>query len=600
MTMLITKFHGLIRSRLLWGSFLVIVIFTFVIWGTQMPNQTSEASAPGTLDGKPVPAEEFQSARFNTLMSVILAIGRPLTSLTPEMETQIRESAWKRLAALREAKALGLTATDPEVREAIQSHPGFVVENRFSPAKYGAFVQGMLMPMGFSEIQFEEHVREEIALQKLQQMVMQAVLVSPYEITRTFRSLTDTFKVEYVALTEKLVEKDVDITTEKAKTFFEADPSKFTVPEKVRAKYVRFAVSDHLGEAVTNEDDALAYYDEHIDDYTVTNALAEAKEKETDSNAPPSLSLTNAVVEEPTNEIVTLTFDQVKTNILEILTLEAARNRAADAATDFVVSLAPDREGKAPTFEEAAGKARLEITKLEPFSLTDEVPGIDAGPNFNHFVFNLNANSDEYFSDAIPGSNYVYVVALEERIPERIPEFKEVADKVKEEARRQALNEALSKKAQEVREAALKAVEKGKTFAAAVAPFDLDPVKLGPFTAAEGLETNEHYEVILRGILARNQGEVTDLLSAEDAVLLAYVDQRTPGDPAALESLRPQIRDSVRRQRSRLLFDDWQDGLLRLASFEDRSQPPPEEEEDEGAEADDVPADEEPAPEEPL
>ena len=42
MAMMISKFHRLIQSRLLWGAFLVIIVFSFVIWGMVWPSQIKD------------------------------------------------------------------------------------------------------------------------------------------------------------------------------------------------------------------------------------------------------------------------------------------------------------------------------------------------------------------------------------------------------------------------------------------------------------------------------------------------------------------------------------------------------------------------------
>jgi hypothetical protein len=567
MPMLISKFHRLIQSRVLWATFLIIIVFSFVIWGTRMPGQNKaakEANAEGKLNGQWVSREEFRRAYFDTYMSVVLAVGKPI-NVTKKIDDEIRKSAWRRIVALKQAKDLGLGASDDEVRATIQAHPGFTTDGRFNPNQYNAFVQNFLANLGFSEMQFEEHVRGEIALQKLQYMVQQAVLIPPSDINRTFRSLSDKFDIEYVALTVTNFEKEVAVTREDAHKYFLADPEQFKIPEMVRVKYVQLPVDKYLSElTVTNEDDALAYYDERIDDYRVTNTVTE-----TVTNLLAAGS--NMVTTVTTSKVATLDFDQVKTNIFEALTLQAAKDRASEMATDFVVSLAPDRDGNSPKFEDAAKKADLEVEKLEPFALTDEVPGIDAGPIFNHTAFNLTMAADEYFSDAVIGSNYVYVIALDEKIPARVPEFEEVADKVMVAARENALAETLSKKANEIRESAVKAVDKGETFAKALDPYGLKPIELKKFNATEASEsTNEHINVILRGVLPRNQGELTDLLSTEDSVVIAYVDKRTQSSDTALDSLKPQIEETVKRQRARIMFEDFQDYLLKQAQFEDR------------------------------
>ena len=567
MPMLISKFHRLIQSRLLWATFLVIIVFSFVIWGTQMPSQSkaaAEANAEGKLNDKPVSREEFRKAYFDTYMSVVLAVGKTI-NVTKKIDDEIRKSAWRRIVALKQAKDLGLGASDDEVRGTIQSHPGFTTDGRFNPNQYNAFIQNFLASLGFSELQFEEHVRGEIALQKLQYMVQQAVLVPPSDINRTFRSLSDKFDIEYVAMTVTNFEKEVTVTRDDAHKYFLADPELFKIPEMVRVKYVQLPVAKYLSEmTVTNEDEALSYYDEHIDDYRVTNTVTETV---TNFFAVGSNTV-NTVV---TSKVATIDFDQVKTNIFDAMTLQAAKDRAAEMATDFVVSLAPDRDGNASKFEDTAAKAGLDVAKLEPFAVEDEVPGVDAGLMFNHAAFNLTMAPDEYFSDAVIGSNFVYVIALDEKIDARVPEFDEVADKVLIAARENALAETLSKKANEIREASIKAIDKGETFAQALSAYDMKPVTMKEFTATEASElTNDYIDVILRGILPRNQGEVTDLLSTEDSVVIAYIEKRTPGSEAALDSLKPQIEETVKRQRARILFEDFQDYLLKQAKFEDR------------------------------
>ena len=215
MAMLITKFHKLIRSRLLWGCFLVIVIFTFVVWGTQMPaanKQNAEASAPGFLDGKPVPADEFRKIYMDGYLAVILSVGR-VFNITPEIDKQLREAAWQRLVSLRQAQSLGLGASKDEIGSAIEQQPIFRDERgQFSVAGYKQFVTQFLSQLGFTEKNFEDYIRDEIALQKLRAVLARTVLIAPQDVRRTFSSVSDKFKIQYVRMDEDLVKADVKVT----------------------------------------------------------------------------------------------------------------------------------------------------------------------------------------------------------------------------------------------------------------------------------------------------------------------------------------------------------------------------------------------------
>ncbi len=121
MAMLITKFHRLIQSKILWLLFLVIIVFSFVIWGTQMPTtEDRAANDAGKLNGEAIAFDQFQEARFHTYLSVVLMSGRQI-NITPEVDEQLTDMAWQRIASLQEAEKLGLTTSDEEVIKAIQS-----------------------------------------------------------------------------------------------------------------------------------------------------------------------------------------------------------------------------------------------------------------------------------------------------------------------------------------------------------------------------------------------------------------------------------------------------------------------------------------------
>jgi hypothetical protein len=74
------------------------------------------------------------------------------------------------------------------------------------------------------------------------------------------------------------------------------------------------------------------------------------------------------------------------------------------------------------------------------------------------------------------------------------------------------------------------------------------------------------------------------------------VAQRQPGDPTTYDSVKEQIEMSLRRQYARLVFDGWQEGLLRAEGTEARNlKAAVDEESDLEAEAGEQPAEATPA-----
>ena len=556
MAMLISKFHRLIQSKLVWIAILVIIIFSFVIWGTQMPSKADRdlAASPGTLNGEPVDPQLFRQQYFNTYLTVMMAVGRQV-NITPQIDQQLRQATWQRLVALQKAKALGLSAGDDEVAQAIQQHEGFATEGQFNKAMYKAFVQQFLAGLGFTERMFEEHVREEILLQKMRMVLDRATLVTPLELRRAFASVSDTFTVDYVAITPDLVEKDIKTTREEARAFFDKDPSAFTLPEKVKIQYVHFADADYLGATNVSEDEVRAYYDEN---------LAEFEVKDTNSPAEAATNLLATVI--PT----TRPFEEVKSQITSNLTRQMARNLAGDQAMNFVVALTPDRDGNATPFTEVAERFKVKATELGPFALEEELASIPAGPAFNRAAFELTEGDESNFSNPVEGEDGVYVLGLLSREAARVPTFDEVEAQVMPAARAQALEDALSRKAAEIRTTVEKSIQSGQSFTEALSAFGLEPTTNLVFTSSSQLDKVPYADVLTRGVMMRNQGELTELLPGRNAVVLGYVVARTGGDPASFESVKNQLVSTIRRQYGRVNFDTWQEDLLKQANFQDR------------------------------
>jgi hypothetical protein len=488
----------------MWAAFLVIVVFSFVIWGTQMPNADHDQdAAPGQLNGKPVSGEEFSRAYRNSHLAIIMAMGRRF-DITREIDAQLRRAAWYRLATLAEARRMGLTASPPEISNAIQSNPAFAADNnQFYKPAYKAFIERFLHPMGFSERAFEQHVSEEILMQKVRYLVGRSVLVPPVDMRRTFSSVSDRFQIEHVVLGPDLVTNSVKVTEQDAKAYFDKDPAFFEQPEKMKVKYVRFAVAPFIPQAKVEADQVQAYYDQNMTEFLrPTNELAAS---------------TNAL---GTNALFTSKykpFEEVKQEINNRLKQAAARDLAAEKAMEFVLKLTRDSSGKALSFEEAAAEFKVLIEKAGPFAERERVEKIDAGPDFNRAAFALTSDPDGYFSDVIRGEDYAYVLALEERVAKRIPDFAEIKDDVLPLAQAQAVSDALGNKAKEVRDAALKAIKAGQSFASAVTPYRVPVFTSGLFTASTGPTTNDYSALLMRGVMPLNQGEVSEILPAPDA-----------------------------------------------------------------------------------
>ena len=550
--MFISTFNKLIRNRILWGIFAFIVVVSFVAWGTQTSSTGSGEDAAGKLDGKNIPAEQFRKEYFYTYLSMSLMFGQPL-KVSEQLNELIRKLTWRRMAVLRKAAKLGLTVPADEVAGTIEQQPFFAEKGQFDRNRYQYFVQTFLAKLNASEAQFEEQVREELLINKARMLVSQAVWVAPMEIAQAFSVVYDTFVVSYVYLGNDDLRERVGIADADARKYFAAHAEDFKIPEMARVKYAVFPFSKYVDKAGLSAETLRSYYDEHSEDYSTktTNGW---------SNPKP--------------------FEDVKDDIREQIAADNAISSAGDKALDFEVALAPDRSGKALSFEAAAKAIGAEIKTTALFSVNHVIPGLDAGLDFNQAAFNLRPTPEDYFSHPIRGSNCYFIIAYDKRIDAHLPEYEEVKDKVVNAAREQALQNEVLRIGRMLRNTAEKAIGQGKSFEAAMRPFGVEVVTTDPFSAKIGapIDDEELGLAIMKTALTMNSGELSELIPLKNGVALAWVKYRNPGERAVLRAVAKDLGIFIKRKRAETLFYEWQEYLLKQANFEDRvaSKPAPE------------------------
>jgi hypothetical protein len=511
-----------------------------------------------------------------------MMVGRNL-SITPELDRRLREATWRRLAALEAGAKMGLRATNEEVVRAVRSQPSFQENGQFSLPRYRAYLAQVLGEMGYSGAFFEEHIRQEVLLNKLRVLAREAVLVSPLDLERTFAAIGDRFGVEYTVVAPAAVTGEVRVAAAQARERFDRDPAAYRLPPKVAVRYVRFPARAQLAQVKEPaEQDVEDYYDEHLDDFKVL-----VRETNRADTAAAGTNAAPAGAETVTPRWVTRPVEEVRGEIIPKLKMEAALARARAEADEFVKKISTYFQEKPLSFDEAATRSGLEVVAPPPFAAREPVAGVSAEAAFAEAAFALKDNPDEYFSNPVGGTDAVYVLALTRHLPARVPEFAEVAARVERDARAAAVAEALQAKARELR----RRVEAGEGFAAAAKALGLPGAQTVAFSAAAGVADLPHADALVRGALHCNPGETTDPVPLEDgSVLVAHVVTRTPGDAATLASLRPDMVGMLRRERGRQLFESWQDDLLRKANFQDL-RPPRAPSADDGDEPADEPED---------
>jgi len=557
MAMMISKFHKIIQSKVVWGAFAVLISVAFV--SVSVPGSRSrsaakrmrkEAQLAGKMFGEDVSRNEFGRAYQNIYVSYVLMTGRPIT-ITEEIDKLFREAAWQRIAMLKKAQKLGMSVSSRQTIDMIQSQPLFQNQQtgQFDKNAYTAFIQNFLhrnaMTANMTAKDLESMFAEQVLVEKVSTIPTQGSLVFEDEIKRAFHLYTDMLTVEYASIPRELAEPP-EVGEAEARDYFNSHQEEFRMPEKAIVDYVQFAVADYTNAVEVTDEMVAGFYENN------KQRFAKQPEEGADPAAAPEF----------------IPLEEVKGKIAEGIRMQLARTRAADQADELVSALADE----SLTFKKAAEQASLKIVDNTPaFTATDPVKGVDPTAPFQRAAFMLQKDATHYYSDPVVGRDFVYVLSLSKKLDSFLPSFDVVRDDATEAAKLAADEEAFIEKAEEIQKAIQAALEKGTSFADAIAQYKLESKTTEPFNIASTLE-DEFGEQIKQAAAYAEQGKTTDLISIPNGFLVAYVAKKVPGDEAtALPPMRAELVGNIGRNKANLLVATWREDLLKEAGFEDLS-----------------------------
>jgi len=261
----IYHFNRLIRNRILWGFFAIIISLAFVSVGSCMKTPQQGQSA-GTINGKAITVSEFKLAT-----QAIRGFGQNRDSETSAAVVDRR--AWEQLAAARIANDDGLTASAEEVRNALREAPAFQGPNGFDINRY----RYIIAQQNLTPALYEKLVAHQLSLMKSAALVQTATWISPMELEDELAGMTDLFTVQTAVISNTFADSKMDLTDDDYLKFYEENKASFALPTQVSIKYIAIPVTNYLASVSVSDDDMVEYYDGNIEDYqrTTTNNLTE-------------------------------------------------------------------------------------------------------------------------------------------------------------------------------------------------------------------------------------------------------------------------------------------------------------------------------------
>lgn len=241
---------------------LIIVVFIAFYGGNKFRDASSQDIAE--VNGEVITQREFalhyQKAleRYRDLLK---------GSLTPELEknlnirgTLLEELIQKKLV-LQEARQLGLAADDEDLMTAIAQVPDFQVNGRFNKERYLQLLRANRISPG----QFEDEQREQLTIQRLYTMLLDAVHVTEAEVRDRYRFEQGKINLYFIRLPINNYLSEVKLSEDEIKNFYERNKEFLKEPLKVQVEYLSYPFERFSSSAQITDKEIEEYYQANRD-----------------------------------------------------------------------------------------------------------------------------------------------------------------------------------------------------------------------------------------------------------------------------------------------------------------------------------------------
>jgi peptidyl-prolyl cis-trans isomerase D len=188
-------------------------------------------------------------------------------------EQQVGQELVQQKVLLQEAHKLGIYATNDDVRQYLRTGPtGQVI---FPDGKYigdDAYKQLVDDRLHISVDDFEEQIKDEITVRRLQALITAGVTVNDQEVRESYLKANIKIKFDYAVISADDLRKTINPSDSDLEAFFKKNAAQYAdaVPEERKITYFAFTQEQVPGGVPQpTQQQIQQYYNDHLSDYQV-------------------------------------------------------------------------------------------------------------------------------------------------------------------------------------------------------------------------------------------------------------------------------------------------------------------------------------------
>ncbi|MCP5420691.1 MAG: SurA N-terminal domain-containing protein [Gammaproteobacteria bacterium] len=253
-----------------WVAYTIIglLIIPFALWGINSYFDGSGVLNVAQVGDIEISQQEFQRAYQQQRQRLQAMFGGNIDpALLDEnrMKQEVLQQLVDEKVLLQVSKDAGLRVSDQYLRQAIVGTSAFQRDGTFDAELY----KRLLGAQGYSELSFEEGLRNSLATEQLRGGVADSALVTAKELDQVIGLLTEQRNLRYVVLPFAPYLEKASVEDSAIEAYFKENQKRFMEPERVRVSYLDLS-AERLAESIkVSDEDLRSFYQEQIAQYSL-------------------------------------------------------------------------------------------------------------------------------------------------------------------------------------------------------------------------------------------------------------------------------------------------------------------------------------------
>jgi len=610
---------------------LILVAVTFVSWGGYSLIREKKETYAAKVSGIIIDQKDYEDAFQGVIKQYRDAVDPSLLKKMVE-ELHLREKVLdeliSRVLILQEAKRLGFTISDEELREAIESIPSFQANGQFDPRYY----EGFLRLNRMSTEDFEQRQRESLLFSKVVNLIrLNGGKVSEEEIRETYLFENERINLDFIKVIPEAFKNQINVNEVEIKDYYQKHQEEFRIPPFFQIQYLIFRPSEFEEKIQISPDEINKYYDSKKESFKIpkkvkareilikvdtqdspdkieekrkrAEAILEKAKKAKDfgslakqnseSNTAPKGGdmgwVQKGVLDEQTEmalfsmkegEVSEVVRGRDGFHIFKAEEIVGEKQKSFDEVKDQILQTLRKEKAKAEAsrraddafyslfrsrdLEKFAQEKDLPIKTTGFFKEGDEIPEIGRDPSFYSNAVSLKVGE---ISPVVSIPPNFYILKLLNKKDSRIPPLEEV----KEEVNRKVLEIKGEEKARQVAEDLLNQVRTGKAITEVARERGFQVEETGLFTRAGGVIP----KIGPAGDFMRTLSSLTiknpfpkEVFRTKDGHFVVKLLALEPADQSRFLTVKKDLEKRLRYQKQEEFFGSWLKELRAKAKVE--------------------------------